>query len=73
MKRMRNRTMGILIQERDTKQFYKNKGSWTEQRAEAISFENCAAALTRIREEKLQADILLAFNDSSYDITIPWG
>ena len=73
MKRMRKGSMGILIQESDTKHFYKNKGQWTLAREEAMAFDSCAEAVKRIRQERLKADVLLAFGDSTYDVSIPWS
>ena len=72
MKRMRDRSMGILIQERKSKRYYKGDGEWTSTRAKAQNFDSCKDAVGTIRREKLKADILLAFADEAQDINIPW-
>src|SRR3954470_17656800 len=52
--------------------FYQTQDSWTSKATEAFDFGSSASAIAFVVERKIDdAEIILSFTDSSYDIRLP--
>jgi hypothetical protein len=60
-----------LIQEHDTKLFYKSGGKWTEKKEEAETFDDSIEAAMICSMERIHADLLLTFPESGDNLKIP--
>ena len=63
--------MRVLLQARETGLFYKEDGTWTDDRDQAKEFSSSREAANKCRSEKLQADLFFAFGDPLYDLKLP--
>jgi len=63
--------MRVLIQEPDTKRFYRNNGTWTDRKDEATVFNNSVEAMEKCLKDKLHAEVILSFRDPAFNLKLP--
>jgi hypothetical protein len=63
--------MQVLLRNTQTGLFYAGPDAWTEQHAEAITFEGPDGALDAVCDKKLKSvEVILHFGDPLYDVPI---
>lgn len=64
--------MRILLQQRETGQYFKDIGNWTENSGEAMNFLSSTAAIDFCVLNKFSGvQIVLKFDEQRYDIVLP--
>jgi hypothetical protein len=64
--------MRILLRDKRTSLYYAGGGRWTEDRTTAQAFANGDALIDEALLQGLQeAEIVYAFEDPAYDLTVP--
>jgi len=65
-------TVRMLIQDRESRLYFKKPNDWTADLAEAADFKEIIAAVDAARDTGRQTlDILMSFGDPKYDVRIP--
>ena len=63
--------MKILVQDPDTKRFYKSGGRWTEKADEAAVFDDAIQAAMLCSAERVFANLVLEFANVEEKLEIP--
>ena len=64
--------MRILIQQKETGQYFKDVGAWTRDPAEAMDFLSSTSAIEFCATNKITGvQLVLKFEEQRYDIVLP--